>query len=493
MKQSRTFKAALLGSGKFLATLTGLICAAILARLLTKSDYASYRQTLLAYTFVSPLLMLGLPTGLFYFLARDRKHGRSILSGNLLLLFLMGIVFFIAIWSGLNELLAARFNNPALKDLLLIYSPYALLALPAVSISACLVSYNRVKSLTFYNVLSKIIIFGSVVGFALIWRTPEAVITGTVAAAVLIFIPALILMYRATPEWNWRPTWLSVKDQIIYSVPLGMAGMVGILAMNLDKVLVSSLCPPEEFAVYVNGAIELPVIAIITSSVIAILIPEFSLMYQQGEFSKIISLWHRAMVKCALLIFPIMVYLLIMAPEAIRVLFSARYEASAIPFRIYLLLLPIRITHFGSIFMAAGKNSWILFRTAVTLILNLILSIILIRQMGYVGAAIATVIIIYLWSIPFNLIAISKLCEVSLIRIMPYGVLLKLIVITGIPGLLCLVVKSYLLPAGDISRLAITGIIYAAVTLALMIRTGLINRSIFKTALARVSAWRDKQ
>jgi len=152
-----------------LATITGLICAAILARLLTKQDYASYRQTLLAYTFVSPLLMLGLPTGLFYFLARDRKHGRSILSGNILLLFSMGIVFFIAIWSGLNELLADRFNNPALKDLLLIYSPYALLALPVITISACLVSYNRVKSLTIYNVLSKIIIFGAVVGFVLIW------------------------------------------------------------------------------------------------------------------------------------------------------------------------------------------------------------------------------------------------------------------------------------------------------------------------------------
>ena len=89
MNQSRTFKAALLGSGKFLAAITGVVMVAFLSRILTKTDYSAYRQTILAYTVLSPLLMLGLPQALYYFLPRDSKNSRSILSGNLFILSFM--------------------------------------------------------------------------------------------------------------------------------------------------------------------------------------------------------------------------------------------------------------------------------------------------------------------------------------------------------------------------------------------------------------------
>lgn len=98
MPQSRTFNAAILGSGRFLVTLTGLVSVAVLSRIFTKTDYAAYRQTLLAYKFVEPLLKLGLPLALFYFLPRNRDRGRSALTGNLVLLFSMGWFFAVEMW-----------------------------------------------------------------------------------------------------------------------------------------------------------------------------------------------------------------------------------------------------------------------------------------------------------------------------------------------------------------------------------------------------------
>jgi O-antigen/teichoic acid export membrane protein len=486
MPQSRTLKAATLGSGQFLVKVTTLVTAAILSRLFTQTDYAAYRQTLLAYFFVAPLLMLGLPRALYYFIPRDKENARSILTGNLLLLLLMGLGFMVAMWCGGNELLAKRFSNPALRRLLLIYSPFAVLALPVTAIGACLVSCDRVKTLTIYNVVSRVVIFACIMGFVLLWRQPEAAISGVVVGELIVFLPAIMLMYRATGGQDWRPSKANIWEQLKYSLPLGLAGMVGIICMNLDKVLVSSFCPPTDFAVYVNGAIEIPLIGVITGSVMAILIPEFAIMYQHGQHEQILPLWHRAMAKCAMLIFPIMAFLFIMAPHVIKVLFSAKYAASAIPFRIYLLLLPVRITQFGAILMASGKSSWILIRTIIELLLNGILSVILIHKIGYLGAAIATVVIVYTWAIPFNLAAILGLCKSSLAKLLPYKALMKIAVVALLAGVVGALTNKWLpVSTGDVARLAVVSPIFLVALSTLMLVTGLVKISALKGILRR--------
>jgi len=474
MLQTRTFKAAMLGSGSFLVTLTGLGSAAVLSRILIKSDYAAYKQTLLAYTFLAPLLSLGLPQALFYFLPRDKEHGKTILSGNLLLLFFMGFLFAVAMWCGGNELLAKRFDNPALSKLLLIYSPYGLLILPVSAIGACLVSSDRVKILTIYNVVSRIVIFVFVVGMALIWRTPDAAVSGAVIAAFLVFFPAIFLMYRATDGNDWRPKYANMISQMKYSVPLGIASLMGVISLNLDKVLVSSMCTPDEFAVYVNGAIEIPLIGVITGSVMSILIPELSALYQRKEYPEILSLWHRAMIKCALLIFPIMTFLFLMAPEIMKAIFSAKYIESMHPFRVYLLALPIRITQFGAIFMSTGKTKLILYRSVIGIIINFILSIALIKVIGSLGAAISTVFVVYFWAVSYNVFFIRRILRIDLKSVMPLNELIKAMIISIVAALVFLLspLFTYL---GDVFAIAGLGSIYAILVLGLFDYFGLIE------------------
>jgi len=474
MTQSRSFKVAILSSGKFLVTLTGLISIAVLSRLFTKEDYAAYRQTLLAYAFVAPLLALGLPQALYYFIPRDRKNSRSILTGNLLLLFLMGGIFTAAVWCGGNQLLARRFNNPAISRLLLIYSPYAMLALPVSTISACLMSCDRVKILAIYNVASRILTVVFIIGLVLIWRTPKASISATVLAELVIFIPAIILMYRATAGTAMGLNKTNLWGQIKFSVPLGIASMIGIISMNLDKVIVSSMCTPEQFAVYVNGAMEIPLIGIMTGSVTAVLLPDIVRLYKEGNKAAALELWKRAAVKCAMILLPVMCFLMFMAPEVIRVLFSAKYSESVHPFRIYLLLLPVRTVTWGPMLMAADKNRWILYGTAVTLVLNLVLSILLVQTFGYIGAVCATVIVMYAWTIPFYMISIAKIYQVSCRNILLYRQFLKITLIVILAALPC-IVKIYLATFDDIVRLMILGSVYAAVVLAAMLWTGLLK------------------
>ena len=427
MSQTRTFKVAVLSSGRFLVTLTLLICAAILSRLFTKADYAAYMQTLLAFKFVAPLLMLGLPQALYYFLPRDKQKGRSILTGNLMLLTGMGCLFAIAMWCGGNELLAKRFSNPALNRLLLIYSPYAILTLPVASITACLMAYDKVKILTVFTVASKLIVFVCVIGFALIWRTPDAAVYGSIIAALIAFFPAVFLMYRATNAGDWLPSRANMSEQIKYSVPLGLATMIGTITLSLDKIIVSSMCSAEDFAVYTNGAIEIPVIAIITGSVMAVLLPEFTKRYQDQEYEKIKQIWYEAILKCSLLIFPLTIFLFLAAPQVIRVLFSAKYTQAVLPFRVYLFILPTRVAMYGTLFMCSGNNKLIVVRSSVTLLLDLVLSIIMVKFFGYIGAAISTVIVFYLWVLPFNLYYVRRFLRTTMSGTMPFAGMAKVL------------------------------------------------------------------
>ena len=90
---SRTSKVLALSIGQTLTTIAGLVSGMIAARLLTKMDYATMKQTMLAYNFAAPLLMLGLPNALYYFLPREQNRKRGLLIDNIILLFIMGMIF----------------------------------------------------------------------------------------------------------------------------------------------------------------------------------------------------------------------------------------------------------------------------------------------------------------------------------------------------------------------------------------------------------------
>lgn len=459
MSQSRTVKAGILASGTFLTTCVSLISAVVLARVLSMYDYATYKQTLLVYAFVSPLLMLGLPDALYYFLPGENKRPRSLLIENLLLLGFMAGLFSLFLLFGGNRLLAWRFKNPDLARMLLILAPYPLFMLPVSGLSACLIARNRVKQVAVFNVLSRLFMLATVLTAIMISRTPTAAIVGTVVATGIVFFPALKLMFAACNLGSWLPSTNSMWSQLKYAVPLGLAVMIGTISKSLDKMIVSSMCSPEQFAVYVNGAIEIPLIGILTGSVIAILIPDLVKLYKAAQYQELMELWHRAMVKCALLIFPIMIFLFVMAPEVMRILFSVKYENSAVPFRVYLLLLPIRITTFGAVFMAAGKNTLILYRVIVGLALNLVLSIILVKLVGAIGAAVATVIAIYVWNIPYCLFFIGKILHTGIFRIFPYQHLANILLIAVLPSVI--LVAGLVWDVSDIVKVITLGGFYS--------------------------------
>jgi O-antigen/teichoic acid export membrane protein len=470
--QSRLAKVMILSSGQALTMLVGIISTAVLARVFSQNDYASYRQALLAFTFALPFVTLGLDKALYYFLPGDEKRSRGILCENLLLLLCGGLLLSLFLMSGGNILLARRFNNPDLANLLLLLAPYPLFVLPAASLASCLMARDRTGQVAGFNIASRALLFAAIVVPGLLWATPSSAIAGTMAWAAVTTAIAVALMFRACNAGSWKPTMDGLLKQIRFSVPLGLATLVGAVSLSLDQVMVASLCAPAVFAVYVNGAVEIPVISMVSGSAASVLLVDYARLYREGRVQEMIVLIHRAMVKSALFLLPAMVYLFCVGPELMRFVFGAAYAESSVPFRVYLLMLPVRTLNFGAVLQATGNSSRILVQSLIALATNAILLWWAIGLLGPLLAPVGPVLSLYLFVVPYLVFSLSKILCCRVTSLFPWAELIRLMAASCIA--LPVVIALKYLAAGwpDALMLFVSAVLYGGITFAVFCLMG---------------------
>ncbi len=421
--RSRTFKVVALSIGNALSLLAGIATGMVASRYLTKHDYATVRQTFLAYEFAAPLLLLGLPNALYYFLPRAQDDGRGALVDNLLPLLGSSAVFFLFTVLGGSAFVAARFDNADLLRTLPWAGLYALAMAPAASIAAALVVTERVQHLAIYNVATSLCLaLGGIVAI-LVTSSYEFPVLARVAVPLLALPIGLALVVRAVPGHARWPRWQSVRAQLHYAAPLGLATMLGSLTLQVHAVVVASLCTPESFAVYINGAIEVPVVGIIAGSIATVIFADMSAACARGDKTAALNLFRKASLKSACLLLPTMFFFLIAADAFIVFMYTTEYRDSRVPFMIYLAVLPARIVVYGVAMMALGMSRQILLRSVFDLAVNTLFCYLLVSLFGYVGAAVALAATLYCWTVPYNLRTIARGFGVPWTELLPWKAL----------------------------------------------------------------------
>ena len=456
---SRTAKVFSLSFGNALTGVLMLVSTMVLARVLSKYELGTVRQTLLAYQFAAPLLMLGLPEAVFYFLPGEKHRPRGVLIDNLTLLIILACIFSLFLALGGNELLAMRFDNPDLSRTLRWMIPYPLFVMPVALLGGVMVIRERVTAFAVYSVLSKAVLGLCIIGAA--WWTKDY--TGPLLAHILVpvvFVPVAFWLAFSSVPGKWSlPDPGTMKKMFLFSLPLGMATMLETISLQLDKVIVSAMTSPEEFAVYANGAIEIPLIGIITGAVSVVMLADMRKSVMEGNYQETVRLFRLTAEKTSYILFPAMVFLFISGDSFIQTLFSDKYADSVIPFRWYLLLLPVRTVVFGSLLMAMNKTKVILVRAAVTLIINGTLSVFLVKLFGSWGAVVATIVTVYAWAVVYNLHTLSKMLRVIWYDFFPYKIWLRIFLFLVLPS--CVLVG--VLPFTKVLDSAYQLIIHAAV------------------------------
>jgi len=487
VNQSRTSKVLALSLGQALTTAVTLGTSIVLARMLTVGELATYRQTLLAYNIAAPILALGLSSGLYYFLPNESKRARGVVVEGLLVMLVMGLLYALFIAGGGNYLLAQRFSNPEIERTLLYLIPYPLLTLPASLLSAVLVVQGKVTQLTTFNVLSNLLLGVAVILVCFFRPEPGLLIITFVSVSLMNGLTAVFLMLKAVPGGVWYPRLENIKTMVAYSLPLALASMMGSIALQLDKFIVSAMRSPEEFAVYSNGAIEIPLIGMVTGAISTVILADMAGYCKKGEKDKALELFKKGAVRSALILLPVMAFLMVYASEFIILLFSDKYQGSVGVFRIYLGILPVRIVMYGAALMALNMTRVVLWRSIGDLVVNAVLSCLMVYYWGAYGAAFATVTTLLIWTVPFNLKMIARGFGCKWFEVLPLDAIRRISVIcvcaAGVSGLMTFILGAQ----GRLLTFSIGAAIFSTIYLVLVWRSLTEGREIVQTLLAKWS------
>jgi O-antigen/teichoic acid export membrane protein len=472
MKNNLSNQAFLLTAAKALDVAGLTVLGMIFSRVLTVEDYGTYRQVWLLYYTLIPLFTLGISTSVNYFVPRlSTDQQKTFIFQTYFGLFVLGLIFAILLYAGAGYY-SIRFNNPALDPVIKIFALIPLLTMPTSyyhNLYICL--KMAVKAAVILSV-STILRFSVIAATVYINPSLEYIFKAFLLYYIGEFIVLTLLIFRPFRQTSLQLKHQNLLEQLKFTVPIGMSSMIGTINRQIDKIIISGHFTVREFAIYSNGSTELPIARILNSAVMSVIMPELVRLYSQGEYKKLLQLWHRSIRKVSLIILPVMVFLFVFAKEFLLLLYSEKYLDSAGIFQIYLFTLPNRVTTFGSVLLAAGLSKVIMYYNVYTVFIAVILNILLIKVMGIWGAAIGTILSIYF----ITFIQLRKICTVvncSFKEVYPWrvtvNILLVSLVAVIIPCLIRPLVPNYLVSLG------LNGAIYLLIFICAAVRTRLLT------------------
>jgi O-antigen/teichoic acid export membrane protein len=457
---SRSHATLFLSAGRIISSLLALVTVVVLSRLLSQQTYGIYQQVWLVFNTAAPMLILGLPSSVTYYLPQRNEGEQKTLMGQTVLMlasagFLMSVGTLI-----FSKPLAAQLGGKELETLLRLFFIYPILSLPLKVMDTYFTSTGQAVSAAWFNVYSSTLDFAAVVLPILLGYDLKTAILLLNVSAFGRFCYAVIYLYQKykSVPFKWDVPFMG--QQLKYAIPLGLSGIVGTLNYQLDCIMVATLFTASNYAVYVNGAKELPFVGVVMGSVMAVITPDFVRLFTQGRHNELLNLWHSATQKIAYLFFPMTCFLMTFAADFIVVLFSSRYLASVPIFRIYLLLLPIRITVYGSLLMASGHTRLILQSAIMSLVLNLLIIYPLSQSLGLVGASISTILSTF-FLVGWQLRKVCHILETPWRKIFPWNKLAS-VMFLSIPPAAVASLATHALPNG-IVRLGAGFFIYVLV------------------------------
>lgn len=385
----------LIASGQGLTQVSALVLSVALVRIISPGAFGTYRQGLLVYTTLGAMLSLQIEQSLYYFvpsLAAEQRRPLLAQSIGLTTGFaaLVGAALFFA-----SDLFAELLNNPELAAPL-----RALALLPLVDrinllVPGFMIGIDRALRGVVYTVISSllrvvVVLTAFLHGFELTEVFHLMVMTSGVVA---VFAIGDMLRLSSGP---WRIGADLVRSQLVYTLPLWLTGAVGILNRQYDKFLISGNFDPATYAVYFCGAIELPIVQLVTTSLTSASMPNLVTLASQGRMQETLRLWQEIARKSSLVIFPTFAFFVVVRDDFMVALYGESYAAAADPFGIYLLTLPLRVGVYAAIFRASAQTRDIAWSAILMLAVNVLVSSGLVwiggqSHLAFVGPAIGTV------------------------------------------------------------------------------------------------------
>jgi O-antigen/teichoic acid export membrane protein len=442
----------------------GIVMPMLLVRMLTPSDYGTYQQITLVGTSTVALLILGLPTSVFYFYRHiPRERVPALVAQTSILLLLTGLVGALVIYFA-AEPLANTMNNPMMARLLAIGAVSVGLVIASEHSISFLIAQDRYQLAVAFEVGEAVVrVMLLLVPLWLGYGLYGLVVAGIFYSLLRFLVREIFLFTRSGLQYaHWTKSSF-VGEQLTYSMPVAMISLVGMLGNTFNRGIVAATVTPAMYAVFAVGNVVFPFATIFQSSVANVLRAELPPLARDGKLVELVRIVRESVRKLSIIMLPPFVFLLAHSYLFITTLFTHSYAESVGIFRIAVWELPLDTLILSAIPQVFGKtrvNMYINFAATAVLLIS---SFTLIKAFGFYGAVIAGVGTQYVSSTLF-FIVVLRLTQTTLPRMLPLVGMFKVVVASVIAALVSKLGAGFT-PWGLVN-LIIAGLIFVAVFVA---------------------------
>lgn len=384
----------LLACIRLLTTVLGILSTMLLSRSLSLLEYGTYSQANLVISLGTSFSILGLTDGTLYFFnkAKNEEEARCSLNTIFAIQVGIGVLLGIAIVF-CRSWIIAYYGNPNLAGLF-IYIAFRPLLNNLISMLQTLqVSIGRAKAIAVRNII---------IAVAKICSIYFAVVIGNdikFIFIILLVLDAITVLYfwitfekDKFPIQVWKADTGKIIEIIKFCVPMGIYILTNSLSRDIDKVCIGRLAGTEMLAIYTNCSTVLPV-DIISSAFLTVVVPIMTRLVSNKQlkegrelFSQYIQLGYFTTVTFSAVLFTL-------SREVICFLYGEKYLGGQVVFLMYTIVSGLRFASLSLVLSANGDTKKLMNISIIGLVANLFLNIVLYYVIGFIGPAVATVII----------------------------------------------------------------------------------------------------
>lgn len=438
-----------------------------LARQLSYTDNGTYGQLNMINNLVAILFSLGLVSIVNLLLVEERGNEAKVVRSNFWVLLISSAVCSLALLLGAG-LISGLFKNESLYRCLIFYIPALIFNNLTNCVTYYYVYFNKARQLAVITVGTNLARIASV-----FWavKQPDPLYHIILYSNIILFVQFLVYLYyiRQYVLPFGLPDWKYIRYSLQLAMPYLILNVVSFGILYVNDLVVSRQLGVEQFALYRNGAIEIPFIATLYNSVSTVAMPEIVRLTKQNEVANLLLLKRRISNTVAAVVFPVVFFCIFNGNSLITIYLSDRYAASGLVFSLYSIAVLIRINLYSDILTALKKPVQIIKANLLAFSIGIISALAMVKIWGIYGSALAYSVSIFAMSF-FMVYSTTTALKVRMTSYFDFPTILKIAIV-------CVVLAyiSSFFVTHQFVRIVVVAIVYGITAMVLFFKIKLID------------------
>ena len=384
----------LLAGVKFVTLGSTMANTMILSRSLSLEAYGTYAQGVLVVALCADATVLGLVDAVNFFFNRDSRESvtREYVNAIFVMQVVIGVVTAVLLVA-LRGAIGGYFSNPMLPALIVFLAFRPMLTNMASVLQVLMMSIGRARAIVVRNVVFAALKFVAVLITALLTSSIAVLFAMLLALDVL----SVLWFWDCFRRWKYmirlsRPRWGRIREILAFSLPMAVYVLTASLMRQVGELVIGMHESTQRYAIYANCATILP-LDVVSASFLTVIIPIVTRYIAAGRRDRVRLLFKHYLAVGYLTTVTFSVSCFVVAPEAIQVLYGARYLPGYGVFCLYLVATMARFASLSLILSAAGRTKALMVVSLVAVVFNALLCVVLYSLMGFIGPALASVLV----------------------------------------------------------------------------------------------------